>query len=157
MISLSAPRYPLPRLEEGRVTNFLPGSRHFLVRPPSSFTPQNICSFWIHCYSHLPGSTSLLTSSWTGQKEEEKLTAVMVTFFFYFECDLQECQPRSCLRSLCPFLPNFPSCAARWLRSMGSVAPGVSASPCLPLAWSLEQSNQGFGSLYTAAPSINQT
>lgn len=63
MISLSAPRYPLPRLEEGRVTHFSAGSRHFLVCPPSPFTPQNICSFWIHCCSHLPGSMmSLLTS-----------------------------------------------------------------------------------------------
>lgn len=158
MISLSAPRYPLPRLEEGRVTHFLPGSRHFLVCPPSPFTPQNICSFWIHCCSHLPGSMmSLLTSCWAGQKEEEKLTAVMVTFFSYFECDLQGLSVQILFQrfALCSQTSQVvqPSGWGAWAQWPQESL----ASLYLPLAWSLEQSSQGFGSLYTAAPSINQT
>lgn len=52
------------------------------------------------------------------------------------------CRSRSCSSAL-PFAPRFPSCAAQWLRSMGSVAPGVSGLSLLALSLELGAEQPG--------------
>lgn len=83
----------------------------------------------------------------------------MVTFFSFFECGLQGLSVQILFEVAFPFPPKLPKLCSPVAEEHGlSQWPQESlASLCLPLAWSLEQSNQGFGSLYTAALSISQT
>lgn len=80
-------------------------------------------------------------------------------FFFFFECGLQGLSVQILFEVTFPFPPKLPKLCSPVAEEHGlSQWPQESlASLCLPLAWSLEQSNQGFGSLYTAALSISQT
>lgn len=129
MISFPAPKVSFAKAGEGRVTNFLPISRHFPVYPLSPFTPQNICSFWIHCYYSLPGSVmSLLMNTAEQGKKRGKAHCCHSDFFPYFEWYLQRPLVQVLFEVTLPFLHELHVLCSPmwWLRSVGSVISGVS-------------------------------